>query len=82
MENNNTKALPRNKFVLWCLGIFAGLTVLKIFKPFAASAQKPKSGKIITMLSEDGKLVQVDISALNGSKRQITDDEIRTWIKR
>ena len=34
------------------------------------------------MLTQDGKLVEVDISKLNASKKKISDKELLSWIKR
>jgi hypothetical protein len=36
----------------------------------------------VRMLTEDGQLVEVDISHLTGTKKKIKPDEIHTWIKR
>lgn len=34
------------------------------------------------LLTQDGKLVEVDISKLNASKKKISDKELLGWIKR
>ena len=64
----------RKKFVIWGVGILASLSVLK----FGFSPKK----NTVKMLSQDGKLVEVDISKLNASKKKISDKELLGWIKK
>ncbi len=76
MSNENSK-LARRKFVGW-LGVFSvggllGSRLLKQAKP------EPKT---VRMLTQDGKLVEVDAAVLNVSKKRITDDELQSWIKK
>jgi len=37
---------------------------------------------LVKMLTEDGQLVEVDMSHLTGDKRKIKPGEIHTWVKR
>jgi hypothetical protein len=37
--------------------------------------------KMVKMLTQDGKLVEVDASLLNAAKKKITDTELQHWIK-
>ena len=76
IENEN-KPASRKKFVLWTQGILSALTVVKYF---SRSAQRNKT--TVKMLSQDGKLVEVDYSKLSQKKIKIKDAEIHKWIKR
>ena len=67
----------RKKFVTWGVGIIASLSVLKFgFTP------KQKKTNTVKMLSQDGKLVEVDMIALNSQKRKVSNQELQSWIKK
>ena len=76
MNNENSK-LARRKFVGW-LGVFSigGVLANGLF-----SSVKP-APKTVRMLTQDGKLVEVDAAALNVPRKRITDDELQSWIKK
>ena len=66
----------RKKFVVWGVGILASLSVLK----FGLTPKKKKD--TVKMLSQDGTLVEVDMSALTSKKGKVTNQELQTWIKK
>lgn len=71
------KPLSRKKFFLWGLGILSLFSVFGIrFSP------KQKKSGTAKMLTEDGKLVEVDISALNGNGRKASNSELQNWVKK
>jgi hypothetical protein len=75
MESDQ-KSLSRKKFFLWGLGILSFFTVWGIrFSP------KKKSGTA-KMLTEDGRLVEVDIAALNSAGKKATNAELQNWVKK
>jgi len=76
IENEN-KPASRKKFVLWTVGILSAFTAVKYF---SRPAQRNKT--TVKMLSQDGKLVEVDYSKLSQKKIKIKDAEIHKWIKR
>ena len=88
--DNNKKITPpnaesRRKFV-WGLGIFsafaaiAATTGLPFFtKGFAKTGSKPKT---IKMLTEDGRLVEVNQSLLTAKGKKVTNAELQHWIKK
>jgi hypothetical protein len=57
---------------------------LKLFstakKPIACSPSDQQG--TMKLLTQDGKLVEVDISKLNASKKKISDKELLGWIKK
>jgi hypothetical protein len=67
----------RKKFILWGAALLGSLGILKyiIRKP----AEEKKT--TVKMLSQDGKLVEVDVSKINSAaKTKVTDDELKNWV--
>lgn len=73
----SVKFQSRKKFIQWGAATLSSLTVLKIFK-----MPKRKKTETIKMLTQDGKLVEVTISALPSKKKKITNKELQNWIKK
>jgi len=70
------KTSNRKKFLLWIASVLSSLTLLK-FIP----RNKPKETETIKMLTQDGKLVEVDVTKIGCSNRKkISDDELKTWV--
>jgi hypothetical protein len=70
------KTSTRKKFLLWTATVLSSFTLLK-FIP----RNKPKETETIKMLTQDGKLVEVDVTKLGCAKRKkISDDELKTWV--
>ncbi|MEI6507166.1 MAG: hypothetical protein WCO54_01700 [Bacteroidota bacterium] len=76
METSKQK-VSRKKFVFWGLGIATSFSVLKY-----AFTKKEKKPNLVKMLTEDGKLVEVDASLLNKNKKKISNTELQEWIKK
>jgi hypothetical protein len=74
----------RKKFLLWGAAIFSSVTALKFFtgskKPKPVSAGK-NSGTV-KMLTQDGKLVEIDKELLAAGTKKITDKELQGWVKK
>jgi hypothetical protein len=74
----------RKKFLLWSAAIFSSITVLKFF----TGSKKPKlSGDgnktgTVKMLTQDGRLVEIDKNMLASSGKKVTDKELQGWIKK
>lgn len=78
MENENTKPVSRKKFVVWGVGILSALTAVRYFW----SGPKKQIRQTTKMLTQDGKLVEVDVTNLGcGKRKKISDDELKTWVK-
>ena len=72
------KTSSRKKFLLWGVSVLSSLTLLKFI-----SGNKQKKTETIKMLTQDGKLVEVDVKKLPGSKRKkITDEQLKTWVNK
>jgi hypothetical protein len=66
----------RKKFFLWGLGILSSVTAFKFLTP----AKKKKD--TVKMLTQDGKLVEVDKELLASGGKKITDHELKGWVKK
>jgi hypothetical protein len=72
------KSPSRKKFLLWTAAILSSVTVLK-FLP--GTGTKKKKSDTVKMLTQDGRLVEIDRDMISGSKRKITDPELKSWVK-
>ena len=67
----------RKKFLLWGAGLLGSLGLLKYIN------RKPVEQKknTVKMLSQDGTLVEVDVSQINcGARKKVTDEELKNWV--
>ncbi len=71
------KLQSRKKFLLWSATALTSVTALKFFR-----TPKKKNVQTVKMLGEDGKLVEVSLSALPAKKKKITNKELQNWIKK
>ncbi len=68
--------VSRRKLVGW-LSILSLFTMVgAAFKPW-----KNKKPTTVKMLTQDGTLVEVDISCLPGNRKKISDKELQDWVK-
>ena len=70
------KLQSRKKFLLWSATALSSLSVLKFFK-----APENKKTNTVKMLTQDGKLVEVNAADLPAKKKKITNEELQNWIK-
>lgn len=75
MDNQNNPTSTRRKF------LFLGLTTAAFFSVFK-SIRSDKKKKPVKMLTQDGKLVEIDPDIISGNKKKITDQELKTWVKK
>ena len=72
------KTSSRKKFLLWGVSVLSSFTLLK----FIPGGKQEKT-RTVKMLTQDGKLVEVDAGKLPASKRKkITDDQLKTWVNK
>jgi hypothetical protein len=74
----------RKKFLLWGAAIFSSVTVLKFF-PNSKKSDRSLNGKntgTVKMLTQDGKLVEVDKKLLASGSKKINDKELQQWINK
>ena len=78
----------RRKFV-WGVGILSAFTAVASFarlpfitkKSMVTDASEGKK-KTIKMLTQDGRLVEIDEALLTANRKKVTDIELQNWIKR
>ena len=75
--NNNIKDQSRRKFIGWGLVSAAALSAVSYFLP--SGKKEPQTVK---MLTQEGKLVEVDIASFPPKKKKITNGELQNWIKK
>ena len=91
--NSNEKITPENsssrrKFV-WGVGAFSLVAAVSAVIKFPFSSLKNVSAgktanksKTIKMLTQDGRLVEVDQSLITASRKKVTNNELLNWIKK
>lgn len=71
------KRVSRKRFVAWGMGIVSFFALTAVW--FSPLKRKKHTVK---MLGEDGKLVEIDASALSGKARKISTEELQNWVKK
>ena len=72
-ENKNES---RRKFITWGIASAALFSAIKFIRP------SPKKPETVKMLTQEGKLVEVDMTALTTKKKKITNKELQNWIRK
>jgi len=88
--DNTEKTVPektpsRRKFV-WGLGIFSLFAAFMAgtgLSFFANKTSKAKSAnKTVKMLTQDGRLVEIDESLINVKRKKASNTDLQNWIKK
>lgn len=82
METNQ-KDNSRRKFLWGGLGVISAISALKFIIPKKQKIVIPCAPAATTtkMLTEDGKLVEVDISKIKKTGVKVSDKDVITWVK-
>lgn len=75
MENKQ-KQLSRKKFLSWTAGIGALLAIPAFLRP----SKKKQQTKTVKMLTQDGRLVMIDVAHIPAKKKKIRTKDIHNWI--
>ncbi|HSN08592.1 MAG TPA: hypothetical protein VLS85_06120 [Hanamia sp.] len=67
----------RKKFLLWSATILSSATVFKFIR-----VPKKKKTDMVKMLTQEGKLVEIDKKLLVSPGKKITDKELQQWVKK
>jgi hypothetical protein len=79
MQSENQKQpVSRKKFMIWGLGVLSAFSAAGLL--FRSGSGKKT--KTVKMLTQDGKLVEVEVSKLSSKRKKIKDEQIFTWVKR
>jgi len=73
------KTVSRKKFFAWTVGISSSLMIPAFLK---FSGAKNKNTKTVKMLTQDGKLVEIDIANIPSKKRKVKIGDIHNWINK
>ena len=72
-----TKRLSRKNFLSW------GVAVASIFAlPSIFRTKKKKESVKVKMLTQDGRLVEIDIKNIPANKQKIKSEYIYTWVNK
>ena len=74
MKNKN---LSRKKFLSWGIGITSLLAL-----PAFLKSKKKKETQMVKMLTQDGRLVEVESTKLGAKKKKIKDADLPTWVNK
>jgi len=72
------KAISRKRFVFWTV---TGVSLLSAAK-FLFRSRSKQNSKTVKLLTQDGKLVEVEISKLSSKRKKIKEADIHTWVQR
>ena len=87
MENTPVESTRdiRRKILLGVVGVLALLPFTKFIsfrkekKAISCAPDKPETMKLLT---QDGRLVEVEISKTNTTKEQLSNEQLMGWVKR
>ncbi len=71
-----TKSPTRKKFLFFGAAILSSLAFFKIFPK-----HKKQKKETVKMLTQDGRLVEIDKTFLASSKKKIDNKELQEWVK-
>ena len=75
------KISSRKKFIGWGAAVLTSLTAFKIFT--GSKKTSPAKPATVKMLTQDGKLVEVDIDKIYcGKRKKINDEQLKKWVKK
>jgi len=87
IEKKDQANLPTRRKFMVGVGIVSAFAAVSstLGLPFwnkkSAAADKAKP-KTVKMLTEDGKLVEIDGALLAASSKRVTNNELKNWIKK
>lgn len=70
-------ATSRKKFLLWSATILSSATIFRFIK-----VPKKKKPDTLKMLTQEGKLVEIDKKLLVSPGKKITNKELQQWVKK
>lgn len=65
----------RRTFMAWGVSILSGLSLISL------GVRGRRKKETVKMLTQDGKLVEVEKNVLTGKKQKISNDDLKGWIK-
>jgi hypothetical protein len=77
------KLSSRKKFLIWGTAVLTSLTAFKLLGGSKKGSRSRDSEKkeTVKMLTQDGKLVEVDAERLGcGKRKKVSDQQLKNWI--
>lgn len=78
---NSQKLTSRKKFLLWTTTALSSITALKFLPGMNKKKDKPETNTI-KMLTQDGRLVEINKDLVIHSAKKISDKELQEWVKK
>ena len=72
------KDLSRKKFLGWTIGISSLLAIPAFLRP----PKRKTPAQTVKMLTQDGKLVEIDVSHIPDKKQKLSTGDIHSWIRK
>jgi len=77
-----TKSSSRKRFLIWSAAVLASVSASRLFN-FSGKPGKNHGPHTVKMLTQDGKLVEVDGDKIYcGKRKKISDDQLKTWVNK
>ncbi|MDB5031630.1 hypothetical protein [Mucilaginibacter sp.] len=76
-----TNSPTRRKFV-WGIGTLSAFAAITAAFKLPFFSKKKAKNKTVKMLTEDGRLVEINASLITTGKKKVTNRELQNWIKK
>jgi len=87
-ELTTPQILPSRRKFVWGLGILSAFAAIGSFSRLSFLGKKnpvpgkPGAKKTVKMLTQDGRLVEIDQSFLTANSKKVSNTELQNWIKK
>lgn len=79
----NQKNSTRKKFLLLGASLVSAITLSRFFPLTNKPAALPdKEKRTVKMLTQDGRLVEIDRNLMASTSKKITPEELQEWVKK
>ena len=76
-----TKPSSRKKFLLWSAAVLASVSASRLFSGSKKKEDHPT--RTVKMLTQDGRLVEVDAGKIYcGKRKKISDEQLKVWVNK
>jgi len=84
-ENKGAADSPTRRKFVWGMGILSAFAAVGSITGLSFwRKKKPLENKkqTVKMLTQDGRLVEVDVARISGNMKKVTNTELQHWIKK
>jgi len=88
-ELKNPVSLPSRRKFVWGLGVLSAFAAVSRLAGIAVFRKKQadvinsdNKSTTVKMLTQDGRLVEVDIARIKGNMKKVSNTEMQHWIKK